>query len=248
MKDNFSIESEKYARYRPSYPEEFFDYLREFVTGFENAWDCGTGNGQVAKELAQVFSNVYATDISQAQLDNAVKLSNIFYSVQPAEKTNFKDNFFDLIIVAQAVHWFDFEKFYSEVIRTAKNNSYLVITGYGRIKITPELDKLLDHFYYDIIGSFWDKERKYVDEEYKTIPFPFEEVTFPAFKNSYTWTFKHLVGYLETWSATKHYTNKNGKSPVILIYKDLENTWGQVEKRTVRFPLLLRIGKVKTIN
>jgi ubiquinone/menaquinone biosynthesis C-methylase UbiE len=246
MKDNFSIDSNKYAKYRPAYPQEFFEYLSTIKTGSENAWDCGTGNGQVAEKLAGMFTNVYATDISQAQLENAAKLPNIIYSVQPAEKTDFKPNFFDLIIVAQAVHWFDFERFYSEVKRTAKCNSLLAIIGYARLKITQELDKLIDKLYFTIVGNYWDKERKYVDDEYRTIPYPFEELAVPDFKNCYTWTFEHLIGYLGTWSAVKHYIKEIGKSPIELVYEDLRDSWGQTEKRVVSFPLLLRIGKIKT--
>ena len=104
MKDNFSIQSDKYAKYRPTYPNEFFDYLKTIIPGNENAWDCGTGNGQVAGKLTGFFNSVYATDISQKQLNNAIRLPNIYYSLQPAEQTSFKENFFDLIIVAQAVH------------------------------------------------------------------------------------------------------------------------------------------------
>src|SRR5215471_13440479 len=103
MKDNFSSQSDQYAKYRPTYPRDLFDYLNFIVPNKQNAWDCGTGNGQVAYELAKTFENVFATDISEAQLDNAIQADNIIYSIQPAEKTNFENNLLDLIVVAQAI-------------------------------------------------------------------------------------------------------------------------------------------------
>ena len=248
MKDNFSINSDAYLQYRPLYPDDFFNFLGTIQTNSENAWDCGTGNGQVAQKLAKLYKNVFASDISQAQLENAVKLNNIKYSVQPAESTNFPNNFFDLIVVAQAVHWFNFDKFYAEVNRTAKNNALLVIMGYGRLQISNEIDTLLDNFYYNIIGSYWDEERKYIDENYQTIPFPFEELNAPKFENAYDWTIDHLIGYLGTWSAVKHYLKNKGINPVDLIYKDLKQAWGEIEKRQINFPLLLRIGEIKNIS
>src|SRR4051812_43588784 len=166
MKDNFSTQSDKYATFRPTYPEALFAYLRLIGNGFATAWDCGTGNGQIAGKLAELFDNVFATDISPSQLDNAIKRPNIFYSVQPAEKTYFEPDFFDLIIVGQAVHWFDFDQFYSEVKRTGKPGALVLIAGYGRPTISPEVDSIIDHLYYNIIGKYWDKERKYVDEGY----------------------------------------------------------------------------------
>ena len=159
MKDNFSTASDNYAKYRPKYPTAFFEYLNTLIPEKINAWDCGTGNGQVAFELSKSIKNVYATDISQSQLDEALEAKNIVYSVQPAEKTNFKDNTFDLVIVAQAIHWFDFEKFYTEVKRTAKQNAIICAVGYGLIKISPEIDSVISHFYTNIIGPYWDKER-----------------------------------------------------------------------------------------
>lgn len=114
IKDNFSNESDKYAKYRPTYPVEFFDYLSSIILKKQNAWDCGTGNGQIAFELSKFFDNVFATDISQSQLNNALQANNISYSVQAAEKTDFENQMFDLIIVAQAIHWFDFEQFFQK--------------------------------------------------------------------------------------------------------------------------------------
>ncbi len=160
VKDNFSAGADGYAKYRPSYPDALFDFIKEELPQREAAWDCATGNGQAAQKLAAFFDHVYATDISQAQLNNAVLAPNITYSVQPAEKTSFLDNAFDLVMVAQAVHWFDFEKFYAEVKRTTRPNALLVIIGYGRLMISPPIDAVLHRFYVDIIGPYWDAERR----------------------------------------------------------------------------------------
>src|SRR5437870_2220979 len=112
MKDNFSTQSHLYARFRPAYPRKFFDFLLSVIPGRERAWDCGTGNGQVAAELSKNFHAVYATDISENQIKNAARLPNIFYTLQPAEHTAFPDATFDLVTAAQAVHWFNFAEFY----------------------------------------------------------------------------------------------------------------------------------------
>ena len=247
MKDNFSTQSDKYAKFRPSYPSEFFDFLNSVITKKENAWDCGTGSGQVAFELAKTFDNIYATDISQSQIDNARQSAKIEYSVQPAEKTNFAENTFDLIIVAQAIHWFDFEKFYAEVKRTAKENAKLCVVGYGLLEITPEIDFVIRDFYTKVIGEYWDKERKYVDENYTTIPIPFKEIQVPKFENKHEWNLKHLVGYLNTWSAVKHYIKKNNHNPIEELEIKLKKTWNIGESKIVKFPILLRIGQIKSI-
>lgn len=244
MKDNFSLQSNQYVKYRPTYPTSFFDYLNTIVKDNNTAWDCGTGNGQVAAQLAKLYKKVYATDISKAQLEQAFQHNSIEYSVQPAEETTFPNDFFDLIIVAQAVHWFDFDKFYKEVKRTAKNEAKLVIIGYGKLKINPIIDQIINDFYKNDIGKYWDDERKYIDENYQTIPFPFQELKVPIFSNTYNWTLDHLIGYLNTWSAVKHYSKQNGENPVDLIYAKLEENWEKNTTKKINFPLLLRIGNV----
>lgn len=244
MKDNFSQQAKLYAKFRPSYSPAFFDYLNAIIPNKENAWDCGTGNGQIAFELSRTFSRVFATDISQAQIDNALKADNIFYSIQPAEKTTFNANSFDLIIAGQAVHWFDFEKFYAEVRRTAKQNTLLVLVGYGRIDVSEPINQVIDDFYFNKIGKYWDTERRYIDEAYQTIPFPFEEIQTPSFTSKYYWSVEHLIGYLNTWSAVKHFKEQNGYNPTEHLKAEIENLWETENLQEVRFPMLLRVGRV----
>ena len=55
MKDNFSKQSSLYAQFRPAYPKELFQFLLPLVPAKNAAWDCGTGNGQVAVKLSRLF-------------------------------------------------------------------------------------------------------------------------------------------------------------------------------------------------
>ena len=245
MKDNFSRQSDQYAKYRPTYPPALFDYLYEQISNKQYAWDCGTGNGQVAHILAERFKQVAATDISQQQLDNALQRDNIRYSLQAAEKTNFPADSFNLVVVAQAIHWFDFDQFYAEVNRTAKNEALLCVIGYGRLQIDEALDAVISTFYQQVIGPYWDQERRYIDEDYQTIPFPFEEISAPSFVNEQVWTLEHLIGYLNTWSAVKHFINANHYNPIDQLQESIQRLWGSEASRLIRFPILLRIGRIQ---
>ncbi|QYA26565.1 class I SAM-dependent methyltransferase [Gramella sp. MT6] len=242
MKDNFSTRSKEYSQYRPTYPNEVYDFIKAQLSSYDTAWDCGTGNGQVAVELSKFFKKVEATDISENQLKNAAKRDNIHYSVQPAEKTSFSNRKFDLIISAQAVHWFNFDTFYSEVIRCLKPGGKVMIMGYGLFYSNTETKRVITRFYNDIIGPYWDEERIYLDENYETIPFPFKEIATPEFAQRYHWSIDHLLGYLRTWSAVKHFENENGRDPVSLIESELREAFGKSNE--VNFPILLRMGKM----
>src|SRR5690606_23864417 len=115
------------------------DFIFRHLKEKDRAWDCGTGNGQVATFLSAYFDEVVASDISVRQLSNAPKIENVTY-VKCAERLlSHPDQFFDLITVAQAIHWFDFDKFFQEVKRVGKPDSLLAVWGYGLLKINVEV-------------------------------------------------------------------------------------------------------------
>jgi len=244
MKDNFSAQSEQYAKFRPTYPDKLYQFLLPLLETKDAAWDCATGNGQVAQVLSEYFKEVHATDISEKQIKNAIQRANIFYKIERAEQTSFPDKNFDLITVAQAIHWFDFEAFYKEVKRVIKPNGILAVIGYGLLSIDKDTDAVINRFYREVTGPYWDKERKYIDEQYQTIPFPFKEIEAPQLYNTYEWTLEQLVGLLDTWSAVQHYIKANRQNPVDIVYKDLKQTWISNKLKTVKFPILLRIGRL----
>lgn len=246
MKDNFSKQANLYAKFRPEYPPELYNFILKNTKNRETAWDCATGNGQAAKVLAQHFEKIYATDISQKQIDNAAQAENIEYSISSAEKTNFEDNTFDLITVAQAAHWFDFDKFYIEVRRVAKPGATLAIWGYGTLSVDEkEIDKLLQNFYWNIIGKYWDAERQHIDSHYEILPFPFENVVNEKFTMAFNWHRDEIEGYLNTWSSVQNFINTEGYNPVPNLMLNLKAYWKGIDRITVRFPIFLKMCKIK---
>lgn len=243
MKDNFSGHASDYARYRPTYPDALFAFIYERITHFGAAWDCGTGNGQVAERLAERFERVYATDLSANQLAQAPRRTNITYRVQRAEDASFDNQRFDLITVAQALHWFDLDTFYATVNQVLKPNGLLAVWGYTLLTVNDTVDALVRHLHSDTLDRYWDPERAYVDARYQTIPFPFEEIATPEFTQSLRWSLAGLVGYLNTWSAVKHYQQREGQNPVHRIEAELQRAWGTAEHKTVHVPVFLRLGK-----
>jgi ubiquinone/menaquinone biosynthesis C-methylase UbiE len=245
-KDNFSEIAGNYATWRPEYPPELFRYLSSLSAEHNKALDCGAGNGQAAKLLAKHYKEVYATDISEAQLKHAVAMPNIYYSVGAAEKTDFPDQYFDVVCAAQAAHWFNHELFYKEAERIIKPNGVLALIGYGLIEINAEIDKLIKTLYTDILGAYWDKERKFIDDHYQSLPFPYKETQIPPFQINDEWNFNQLIGYLNTWSALNHYKKINGKNPLDQLISYLAKIWGCEDLvRPVRFPVIAKIAFIR---
>ncbi|MCI4671860.1 MAG: class I SAM-dependent methyltransferase [Bacteroidia bacterium] len=247
IKDKFSNQSSTYKKFRPGYPEQIYDELLSLVQLKDQAWDCGTGNGQVAIRLAMDFKKVQATDISQNQLAQAEQHENIIYGVERAEQTAFSDSQFDLITVAQAVHWFDFEAFNNEIKRVGKHGGIISIWGYGLLRIEADIDRLIDKFYYEIVGPYWNAERKHVDNAYRSIPFDFEEIPEKENKSIDTkWSLNQLEGYFNSWSSVQNFKKQNaGKNPVDQIIGELQDIWKENELKGVRFPIFMRTGRIE---
>ena len=244
-KDNFSTQADIYAKYRPQYPPELYRFITNLVKNYHLAWDCATGNGQVATSLAPFFDNVIATDASQSQLAQAKPLFNIEYRMAKAEVSGLSSHSVDLITVAQAIHWFDFEPFFAEVRRVAHNDTVIAVWGYGLLKISPELDGILQYLYADILGSYWDIERKHLDVAYQTIPFPFKTIETPQFNIRLQWNLTQLIGYLKTWSSVQKFIAAKGYNPLTEIADDLEKTWGNAQmQQEIDWDIYLKVGKV----
>jgi len=245
-KNYFSQQSKAYAAFRPSYPEDLYRFIFEHLKNYACVWDCATGNGQVAQYLARHFTSVYATDISQQQIDNAFRAKNIFYSVGGEENTLFKDNQFDLVTVGQALHWFNRPGFYREVKRTTKPGGLLAVWGYALLTVEPVIDQLFMDFYTNQIGRYWDEARKLVENYYRDIPFPFEQIVCPEFNITVNWTLDQFAGYLSSWSATQKYIHTHGLDPVKPFKEDLKSVWRSGEVKLVTFPVFMKLGRISS--
>lgn len=242
FKDHFSKQAGDYAKFRPRYPREMFEYLGSVASSRQLAWDCGTGNGQAAVGLASVFDRVIATDASENQITNAEPHGRVDYRVAPAENSGIGSGTIDLIMVAQALHWFHLDGFYAEVRRVLKPNGALAASAYNLLTIEPLVDEVVNRYYYEVVGSFWPPERKLV-EQFADLPFPFHEINPPKFEMTARWNLDHLLGYLRTWSSTQRFIATKGNDPLEQIADELRNVWGTPEQtRTVIWPLSLRIG------
>lgn len=244
FKDHFSSHAEAYARSRPGYPPALFAHLVSLAPSHQLAWDCATGNGQVAIGLARHFDRVVATDASAAQIDHAFRHERIAYRVEPAEATSLDAASVDLVAVGQALHWFDLDRFYAEVRRVLRTGGVIVAWCYGRCTVAPDIDAIIDRYYVEIVGPFWPPERIFVESGYRTLPFPFARVPLPAFDMQAEWTADELLAYLGTWSATKRFEAHHGRDPRDEIAEPLVNAWGSRHlRRRMEWPLSFLAGR-----
>ncbi len=240
FKDLFGAKSTEYARFRPTYPSELFAWLAAQAPSQSVAVDVGTGSGQAAHALAEHFDQVLAVDPSQRQLDKAMPHPRVRYSCAPAEATGLPAHAADLMIAAQAFHWFKHEAFFQEVRRVVKPGGVLAVWTYALSTVTPEVDAVVYELYEPMLGRYWEPERKLVEEGYASVTVPFTPLVVPPFPMRSSWTLEQLVGYLRTWSPLPRYMRDHGHDPFDVILPKLERAWGAVTTRDVVWPLAIR--------
>jgi SAM-dependent methyltransferase len=241
--DHFSGAAADYAKFRPGYPEALFDWLAAQTAGHDLAWDCGCGNGQASTALAQRYERVVGTDLSARQIAQAPADPRIEYRAAPAEASGLPNAGCDLVAVAQALHWFDFEAFYAEVRRVLKPGGVLAAWTYQLLRAEPGIDEVFAEYHERVLKSWWPAERRWVDDGYRSLPFPFVEIAAPAFDIRLHWTLDDLLAYLRTWTATRYLGQAENRDPTLPLGEALRPLWG-AGRREIVWPIAMRVGRV----
>ncbi len=243
----FSTVACEYSLFRPGYPPELFEWLARAAPARDAVWDCGCGSGQASVPLAAHFSQVFATDSAAEQIAAAKLHPRVGYSVAPAEHSGLAAASVDLVTVAQALHWFDVEAFYAEARRVARPGALLAVWTYPRPEfVDAELDSQLADFYRNVVGPYWPPERRHVEANYTTLPFPFEDLPHPPMALELRWNLEQVLGFVSSWSATTRYRQAEGRDPLPILRAALAPLWPAAgEQLSIRMPIVLRAGRLR---
>lgn len=200
-----------------------------------------------------------ATDTSPEQLCFAPKLANVDYRHTPSamsladlHRHVVPPSTVDLVTVAQALHWFNLAAFYDQIDSVlVKPGGVLAAWCYTLPRVDQSVDAVLRRIY-AVSGPFWAPERRTVDDEYRTIPFPCdpvegEETTGPfEFASERAMDLDAYLTYVRSWSAYQTAKERGVELLTEEMVAELERAWGGDGKlgKAVRFPIFLRIGKV----
>jgi SAM-dependent methyltransferase len=243
--DAFSDAARRYASARPTYPASLFECVAALAPARHDAWDCATGNGQAALGLAALFESVQATDASAQQIEHAASHPRVHYRVAAADTSGLSDRSVDLVSVAQALHWFDLPKFYAEVRRVARPGGLLAVYGYAWLYLSAQLDALINRWLLRPIEAFWLPNLQLLWHGYRTIEFPYEEITAPRLAIHLDWNLDQLLSYYLTWSATRGKIAAEGDRFIADAYHGLAAAWGDPQQsRPVVMPIAVRLGRL----
>ena len=244
--DHFSSVAGTYAQFRPSYPPSLFDWIAAHAPPDAVVWDCAAGSGQATIPLAERFAHVTATDASATQVSHAPLHPRVTWRVAPAEDSGLDTHSVDIVTIAQALHWFDLERFWPEVRRVVRPGGLVVAWTYGNHRVDdPALDQVMEHFSNVVVGSWWPPNREHINARYTTLTFPFERLDAPSMDLTVTWTLDQLLGYIRSWSAVSAHAAERRGDPVAALDAALRPLWGS-GARTVRWPMTVLAGRTMT--
>jgi SAM-dependent methyltransferase len=243
FKDHFSRQSAAYSRYRPGYPPELVAWIAAQAPDRRLAVDCATGSGQAAVALASHFDRVVAVDGSLSQLRQATVIPRVAYVAATAERLPLRGRSVSLVAAAQAAHWFDFERFHAECRRVLVPGGAVAVWTYEKFRVDPQVDAVIDCFYSATVGHYWPPERRFVEEGYRTLPFPWREERPPVFALATKWDLDQVMGYLATWSSVQRYRDQAGCDPLPALREELLRAWPAGESRRLEWPIHLRLGR-----
>lgn len=239
----FGARADAYASFRPAYPDALFDWLAARSPGRSLALDLACGSGQASHPLLRHFARVVACDASVEQLAQARPAAGLHLLAAEARRQPLADASVDLIVVAQALHWFADAAFFAEVARLLKPAGLFCAWCYSLMTIDERLDPLIEHFYRDTLAGCWPTGRSSVDAGYRDIQAPLTRLQVPPFALSLQWDLQQLLGYLRTWSAVQRWEQRHGHDPVNDLTPALRQAWGSDDRlRTVNWPLHFLAG------
>jgi SAM-dependent methyltransferase len=238
--DHFSGHADLYARARPTYPDSLIVELALLAPGRELAWDSGTGNGQAARLLARHFAHVHATDASAQQIAAAEPAENIHFGVEPAERCSLPDSSADLVVTAQAMHWYNLDRFYGEAQRVLRPGGLLAAIGYGWFYVDPIIDEIVGRTLLKPLEPVWAPGNWLLVDGYRTIPFPGQEVRLTPCAVHLVWSREQLEAYVRSWSAVQ----RLGSELVVEAFAEIAEHWPGEQPRHVFMPVVTRAARL----
>jgi ubiquinone/menaquinone biosynthesis C-methylase UbiE len=250
--NHFETDGANYAKFRPTYPENLALQLSNLCHTHDCAIDIGCGTGQLTGLLTNRFERVIGLDPSQTAIDHATPHDKITYLKGAAEETLQPDQSVDLIVAAQAAHWFDMPKFNTEDARIAKPKAIVALVSYGVFTMEGEIGARFEHFYWHDIFKYWPKERRHVENGYRDLKLGYRDIDQECLGEQLTierqWSRDALLGYVATWSAyrqaLKNNTNGDGQKLLDRFSRDIKNIWPDNVEHKITWPIHSSIARV----
>jgi SAM-dependent methyltransferase len=209
--------AERYAQCRPYFHPFVIERIRRHLNlngPVPCAVDVACGTGQSALALAEIASEIVATDIASAMLAQAPVHARIRYLEAPAEQLPLESQTVDLMTVSLAFHWFNRSRFLTEAHRLLRTGGWLVIYSngfFGRMNDNPAFEQWHQESYLTRYPTPLRNNQPLTDEDAHVFGFTFSGRE--PYTNEITFSARQLAGYLMTQSNVIAAVEQGSQSP-----------------------------------
>ncbi len=187
----FSNRVDNYVKYRPGYPEAIIDYLQSEYNIHPDALiaDIGSGTGISSRLFLEKGYTVFGVepnhDMALKSIEQLASFDKFSVSPGTAENTGLSDHSMDVIVAAQAFHWFNNDQALKEMRRILHPTGLVVLLWNERLADTPfgtDYDELIIRHGIDYVQV----QHRQIDTEsirHFFAPNPFVLKTFPNYQD-----------------------------------------------------------------
>lgn len=245
----FSDRVQYYIKYRPKYPKEILDFLKnELKLSIRHTIaDIGSGTGFLSKMFLQNGNVVYGVEPNKEMREAAENLLRQYPNFKTidgsAEFTDLDSRSVDFITAAQAFHWFNIDVARSEFRRILKPKGWVVLIWNERTESTPFLKN-----YENLLRTFaidYEKvDHRKVDNKVLARFFGSNIYQSKQFKNEQQFDFGGLKGRLLSSSYAPMEVHPN-YPPMIEELQKIFNAHQQNGKVVFEYDTKVYFGKLE---
>jgi SAM-dependent methyltransferase len=167
----FSSRVENYVKYRPGYPNEVIETLRNEcgLNADSIVADVGSGTGILTEMFLRNGNAVYGIEPNREMREAAERLLKDhprFRSVAAqAEETTLDDDSVDFVAAGQAFHWFDREKTRREFARVLKPRGWVALIWNERVTTTTPFLVAYEQLLKDYSTDYEQVDHRRIDDD-----------------------------------------------------------------------------------
>jgi len=247
--DRFSNRADDYAKYRPDYPPELLSALQRHgaLTEESVVADIGSGTGILTRQIAPLCAYVYAIEpnrpMRKASLELLRELEQVVVLEGRAENSGLRAESVDLIIAAQAFHWFDIYWTYEEWGRVLRPEGRIALIWNERSVDADAFHQQYEQLLLDFGTDYRSVDHRRISEEQIKQFLEPETLITERMNNSQTLDFDGLKGRLLSSSYVPKESDPNFSEMLRRLQElfDLHSSQGAV---TVRYETKLYLGRL----
>ncbi len=220
----FSSRVENYVKYRPGYPNEVIETLRNEcgLTADSIVADVGSGTGILTEMFLRNGNAVYGIEPNRGMREAAERLLKEyprFRSVAAqAEETTLDDASVDFVAAGQAFHWFDREKTRREFARVLKPRGWVALIWNERVTTTTPFLVAYEQLLKDYSTDYEQVDHRRIDDDVIRDFFGSDDFRLKQFINVQVFDYEGVKGRL----LSSSYAPEEGHSNYEPMLAELE--------------------------